>query len=123
MHIGLRGLAIWFCAIGFAGTVWFMRGGEFAALAWNALPYLVVMPLAFYRQTKLPLLTGLIVMLFVDGWMAVEVFMATHSKLLLLMSVLSSVKLFILFPVGFVIGLGISLSWGSATESNSPSEK
>jgi len=52
MHIGLREIALGFCALGFGGTAWFMRNAEFTALAWNALPYMLVAPLAFYGQAN-----------------------------------------------------------------------
>jgi len=75
------------------------------------------------RRIKLPLTTGLIAMLFVDAWAEFEVFMNTHSEFLLLIFVLSSVKLFVLFPVGFVVGLSAPPLWRSTHESRPSTAK
>lgn len=115
MHINSREVAIGGCISGFIGIVWFMRNGEMAVIAWNALPYLLVMPLALLKQTRLALIFGLSAMLAVDVWMMLEASMEIRSGMLLIISVLSSAKLFVLFPVGFVVGLAIARSKRSAS--------
>lgn len=80
-----------------------LHGAPLAAL-WSVAPYLLVVALTVFSRVRIPLFFAAFAMLFVDVWLYGEILFNTKSPVLLAMSLLSTLKLVIIFPVGLLIG-------------------
>lgn len=89
-------------------SVWYLRQSELMPIIWNLFPYIItaVSPLIMKKPVFISnlFLGAVLVMLFIDGWLYIETILKTNSPVLLAMSLISTLKLFIAFPVGAFLG-------------------
>ena len=93
-----------------------MREGEGVAIAWNSLPYLVVIPLAFVHGWQRRVLAGVMGMLLLDAALFADVLTGAKSSWQLMLSVISSVKLFTVFPFCFLVGIWFDRNFKKAPD-------
>ena len=92
--------------VGVIINVWFLRNSGASVIAWHVLPYVVAGVLyAFFRSVSV--LAGALLMLAVDTWLYTEIYLGTKSSILMTVSLLSTLKIVLLFPLGIAIGIFI----------------
>ena len=88
--------------------LWFLRHSESDALVWNCAPYIVTSLLTLsLRQTE-AVFSGVLAMLVVDIWLVLDLTLRLVPSMLMAISVLSTIKMFTLFPLGFAVGFAYS---------------
>jgi len=98
------------CVIGVLINFIHLRNTEMSVILWHTVQYMIVAIIInpLWNQNCC-IFGGIILMLFVDAWLMVEVFLGTQSDLLMLFSVLSAFKILGLFLLGAFIGYYLSL--------------
>lgn len=90
-------------ALGIGAIAWLLRdANDIAVLIWNVAPYIVGAVACYGLRRKIPAVVGIVCMLVVDLWMMTETILGTSSQWSLALSVLSTLKLIVLFPIGFL---------------------
>lgn len=90
-----------FCLIGIGLPIW-MGVISIGALAWNDAPYLVFAIILFFRTNNLAIFTCVLLMLIVDLLFYTIMKVDSHSSYLLALSLISTLKIFLLLPVGII---------------------
>lgn len=96
----LRALAL--LGIGTIINVWALRTSNSYVIVWHVFPYALACGL-YVLLRNAPILTGILFMLVADIWLYTEVFLGTKSRLLMAVSLLSTLKIVLLFPLGIAV--------------------
>lgn len=88
--------------------LWFLRHGELGAIAWNCAPYIAASLLALFVNRIEAVFCGALAMLIVDVWMVLDATLRLAPSVLLAVSILSTIKMFVVFPFGFAVGFAYS---------------
>ncbi len=105
MHYNKATLALFaLSAIGLALALIYLRESPLPVLIWNAGPYILVWLLVPLVKDHLVILIGVTAMLIVDLWLYAETFIQSKSSILLAVSLLSTLKVLTVFPLGLLLG-------------------
>jgi len=91
-----------FSVLGAILMAWFLRESGVMPIIWNIAPYIILGILALGINSQLEyriLLMLVLIMLFFDLWMYVEIWLGTKSSFLLAVSLISTLKIFVVFPI------------------------
>lgn len=103
-----RRLAVISSIIGLGLTVWFLRHGQITSILWNCWPYALTLIIAMLARKPAFLLYGIFPLLVVDMWLMSETLFGLKSPLLMMISLLATLKGIILLPIGLIWGLFMS---------------
>ena len=92
--------------VGVIINVWFLRNSGVSVIAWHVLPYVVAWGLYTFLGS-VSVLAGALLMLVVDTWLYTEIYLGTKSSILMTVSLLSTLKVVLLFPLGIALGVFI----------------
>lgn len=98
-----RSLVLLSSFIGLAMNVGFLWAAPGAA-AWNGFPYLLSGVIALLVKRQMVVGFGVISMLVVDLWLYGQIALEIRADYSLAISLLSTLKLFVVFPAGCLLG-------------------
>lgn len=107
MELKIKNGAVVASLVGLALMLWYLRHAPVGAIVWNCVPYVGTLLAALVMRRALAIMGGIVAMLVVDGWIVFESALHTESSVLLAVSLLSTVKLIIVFPLGLMVGYAI----------------
>lgn len=84
-------------------------------IIWNSVPYIITGALGLFikkQSISMMLLGAILAMLFVDIWLYIETWLDIKSPMLLAISLASTLKFFVLLPIGALLGYLIYKSAG-----------
>lgn len=95
--------ALLLLSIGITINVWFLRTSDASVILWHVFPYFFAWGMyALFKNSSI--LTGLLFMLVADIWLYTEIYLGTKSSFLMAISILSTLKVVLLFPLGVAVG-------------------
>src|SRR5438445_7432410 len=97
-------VALALAAAGVIAVWWFLWAASIDAKIWNSIPYIACLFLALAFHASLPAAVAAALMLVLDVLVAISVLLETQSPWLLALSLVVTLKFFIVLPVGLVIG-------------------
>ncbi|MBX3652145.1 MAG: hypothetical protein KF771_12310 [Burkholderiales bacterium] len=74
------------------------------AKIWNSMPYIACLLLAFVSRAAFPAAVATAFMLALDAFIATSALLETHPSWLLALSLVSTLKLVIVLPIGLAVG-------------------
>lgn len=99
-----RSLVLLSSFIGLAMNVGFLWAAPGAA-AWNGFPYLLSGVIALLVKSQMVVGFGVIAMLAIDLWLYGQIVLEIRTDYSLAISLLSALKVFVVFPAGCLVGL------------------
>lgn len=100
-------LVMMFSIVGVVLNVWFLRDSGIGPITWCIFPYILSGVLSRFAKEQpwsSVLLGAAVLMLIIDGGFFIETLGGTKSSFLIALSLLSTLKLITVFPVGAYIG-------------------
>ena len=93
------------CALGVIINAAFIGFSNIEVMLLPIAPYLIVIVAALiFKKGYLPILIGVLLMLLVDAWLFIESILEVQTSITLALSLLSTLKIIVLFPIGLLIG-------------------
>ena len=89
---------------GIAGIWWFLWVAQVDAKIWNSLPYAACAAIAAASRGAFPAAIAAASMLVLDSFLAISVILETRSPWLMPLSVVSTLKVILVLPLGLALG-------------------
>ena len=96
-----------FSVVGVVLNVWFLRDSGIGPITWCIFPYILSGVLSWFAKVQpwsSVVLGAVVLMLIIDAGFFIETAGGAKTPFLIVLSILSTLKLIIVFPVGAVIG-------------------